>query len=68
MRQVIMSPDEKGFWYAQCPSLPGCATQGATQQEALSNIKEAITLYVEALEEQGLPVPEEKFDSAVLVV
>ena len=68
MRQVIMSPDEKGSWYVQCPSLPGCATQGATQQEALSNIKEAITLYIEALEEKGLPVPEEKFDSAVLVV
>ena len=42
MRQVMMSQDEKGFWYVECPSLPGCATQGATQQEALSNIKEAI--------------------------
>ena len=68
MRQVMMSQDEKGFWYVECPSLPGCATQGATQQEALSNIKEAITLYIEALEEKGLPVPEEKFVSAVLVV
>ena len=68
MRQVMMSQDEKGFWYVECPSLPGCATQGETPEEALSNIKEAIHLYIEALEEKGMPVPEEKFASSVLVV
>ena len=68
MRQVVMSQDERGFWYIECPSLPGCATQGHTPEEAVANIKEAIQLYIEVLEEKGMPVPEEKFVSSVLVV
>jgi predicted RNase H-like HicB family nuclease len=58
-RQVILYTDEDGYWVAECPSLPGCNTQGATREEALSNIREAIEGYIEALEADGLPVPEE---------
>jgi predicted RNase H-like HicB family nuclease len=59
MRQVMVYRDEDGNWCASCPSLPGCHSQGDTRDEAIANIKEAITLYIEALEADGLPVPEE---------
>ncbi len=58
MRQVIVYPGEDGFWVAECPGLPGCISQGETREEALRNIKEAIDVYVAALEEDGLPAPE----------
>ena len=58
-RQVILYTDEDGYWIAECPSLPGCNSQGATREEALANIREAIEGYIEALEVDGLPVPEE---------
>ena len=60
MRQVIIYPGEDGYWVAECPSLPGCVSQGETRQQAINNIKEAIVAYVGVLEEDGLPVPEER--------
>lgn len=57
MHQVIVYPGEDGWWVAECPSLPGCVSQGRTKEEALTNIREAIAAYVEALAEDGLPVP-----------
>jgi predicted RNase H-like HicB family nuclease len=68
MRQVILYPDEEGWWVAECQSLPGCNTQGRTKEEAIANIKEAIELYIETLEEDGLTVPEDHLDRMVLVV
>jgi predicted RNase H-like HicB family nuclease len=68
MRQVILYPDEEGWWVAECPSLPGCNTQGQTKEEAIANIKEAIELYIEALTADGRTIPEEHFDRMVLVV
>ena len=68
MREVVLFRGEDGFWVAECPSLPGCISQGETRKSALENIKEAIALYVEALEEDGLPVPEETFDTVVVAV
>ena len=50
MRQVLIYRGEDGFWIAECPSLPGCVTQGETQNAALANIKEAVQVYVGALE------------------
>jgi predicted RNase H-like HicB family nuclease len=66
MRQVVIYPGEDNYWVAECPSLPGCVSQGKTKQEALQNIKDAIRGYVAALDEDGLPVPEDRFE--VLVV
>jgi predicted RNase H-like HicB family nuclease len=63
MRQVIIYPGEEGYWVAECPSLPGCISQGKSRQEAIINIKEAIQAYIGALEEDGLPVPEEHFET-----
>ena len=57
MRQVILYPGEAGYWVVECPSLPGCISQGKTEDEALVNIKEAIQGYLDTLEEDGLPVP-----------
>ncbi len=68
MRQVIIYPGEDGYWVAECPSLPGCISQGKSKQEALINIKEAIEAYIAALEEDNLPVPEEHFETMVVAV
>jgi len=68
MRQVVLYPGEDGWWVAECPSLPGCISQGRTRQEAIENIKEAIEGYVKALAEDGLSVPEESFSVMVVAV
>ena len=67
-RQVILYKDEDGYWIAECPSLKGCNSQGRTKEEALSNIKEAIAGYVAALEEDGISVPEDHFETFLVVV
>jgi predicted RNase H-like HicB family nuclease len=58
MRQVLIYPGEDGYWVAECPSLPGCVSQGETREQTVANAREAISGYVAALEEDGLPVPE----------
>lgn len=68
MRQVLIYPGEDGFWVAECPSLPGCISQGKTKAEAVLNIKEAIQEYIAALEEENLPVPAEHFEAVLLAV
>ena len=57
MRQVILYPGEDGWWVAECPSLPGCISQGKTREEAQVNIKEAIEGYLESLKKHNEPVP-----------
>ena len=57
MRQVVIHAGEDGYWVAECPSLPGCISQGETREQAITNIREAIRGYIAALEEDGLPVP-----------
>jgi predicted RNase H-like HicB family nuclease len=42
MRQVILDPGKDGFWVAECPGLPGCISQGAATEEAMSNIRATI--------------------------
>ncbi|MHB1287225.1 MAG: type II toxin-antitoxin system HicB family antitoxin [Leptospirales bacterium] len=68
MRQVILFPGEDGFWVTECPSLPGCVSQGETKEEALANIREAIQGYIAALIQDHLPVPEDHFDVMVVSV
>ena len=68
MRQVVLHPGEDGYWVAECPSLPGCVSQGETSQGAIANIKEAIEGYINFLEDDGLPVPEERFEMLVVAV
>jgi predicted RNase H-like HicB family nuclease len=68
MRQAIIYPGEDGFWVAECPSLPGCVSQGETRDQAIANIREAIEGYVLALQDDSLPVPEERFDALLVAV
>ncbi len=68
MRQVIIYPGEDGYWVAECPSLPGCISQGQTKAETLTNIREAIRGYIAALQDDGLPVPDERFDAVMVAV
>lgn len=68
MRQAIIYPGEDGFWVAECPSLPGCISQGETREAAISNIREAIKGYVLALQDDGIEVPEERFEALLVAV
>ena len=49
--EVVISEGEDGWYVVECPSLPGCISQGKTVAEALENIKEAIVLYLEPEED-----------------
>ena len=68
MRQAIVYPGENGFWVAECPSLPGCISQGETREQAIANIREAIEGYILTLQDDKLPIPEEHFDALLLAV
>jgi predicted RNase H-like HicB family nuclease len=48
--------DEDGMWIVECPSIPGCVSQGSTKDEALKSMEEAIALCLEVRAEQGLPL------------
>ena len=68
MRQILLSHGEDGYWVVDCPSLPGCISQGKSREEAIANAREAIQAYVDALTADGLPVPEERFDAMLISV
>lgn len=58
--KVVVEADEDGVFVATVPSLPGCISQGKTEQEALVNIREAIDFHVTSLAEEGLPLKTSK--------
>ncbi len=68
MRQIMLYPGEDGYWVVECPSLPGCISQGQTREEAIANIQEAIALYIEDLLDNHEPVPEDRLDRQMVVV
>ncbi|MXZ91430.1 MAG: type II toxin-antitoxin system HicB family antitoxin [Chloroflexi bacterium] len=53
---ITIDRDEDGVWIVECPSIPGCVSQGDTKDEAITNIREAIALCIEVRAEQGLPL------------
>lgn len=53
--KVTIEQDEDGMFIATCSCFPGCISQGETEEEALSNIEEAIGLHLKCLSEDGLP-------------
>jgi antitoxin HicB len=61
--RVIIEPDEDGVFVAECPSLPGCVSQGNTRPEAIANVRDAIAGYLASLakhnEAAPLPISEE---------
>lgn len=53
---VTLDRDEHGVWVAECPSIPGCVSQGENREEALNNVREAIALCLEVRSERGMPL------------
>ena len=53
---VVIERDEDGMYIVECPSVPGCVSQGKTEEEAIENIKEAIKACLEVRAEQGMPL------------
>ncbi|MCH8841247.1 MAG: type II toxin-antitoxin system HicB family antitoxin [Planctomycetes bacterium] len=64
---VTVDRDEDGIWIAECPSIPGCVSQGKTKDEALENVKEAIKSCLEVRAEKGLPLSIETSQVEVIV-
>jgi len=52
---ITLDRDEDGVWIAECPSIPGCVSQGESRQEAEENIREAIIACLEVRAERGMP-------------
>lgn len=53
---ITLDRDEDGVWVAECPSIPGCISQGADREEAEANIREAIIACLEVRAERGMPL------------
>ena len=53
---VILEQDEDNMWIVECPTIPGCISQGSSKEEALENIKDAIAACLEVRAEIGLPL------------
>jgi len=51
---VTLDRDEDGVWIAECPSIPGCVSQGDTRAAALANVQDAIRLCLEVRAEKGM--------------
>ena len=56
--KIVLEPSEEGGYTAIVPSLPGCISEGDTKQEALRNIREAIELYLEPVEDDQIFAPD----------
>ena len=64
--QILLEPSEEGGYTAVVPALPGCISEGDTKEGAIKNIKEAIKLYLEPVEDDVLIMPSaEKLELAV---
>jgi predicted RNase H-like HicB family nuclease len=64
---VTLDRDEDGVWVVECPSIPGCVSQGTTKEQALANIQDAIRLCLEVRAERGLPLTIETHQVEVVV-
>jgi len=68
MRAVVLHRGEDGYWVVECPSLPGCISQGQTKADAIANIKEAIEGWIETAKTHGQSVADEDFETQVVCV
>lgn len=55
--RIMIQPDEDGVFVAECPTLPGCISQGRTRAEAIHNIQDAISGYLASLRKHDEPIP-----------
>lgn len=65
--RVLVEQDEDGVFVAECPTLPGCISQGNTRKESLDNINDAIRGYLESLKKHNEPIPPSIFEETVEV-
>ena len=65
--RVLIEQDEDGVFVVECPALPGCVSQGDTRDEAIANIKDAITGYLESLRKHNEPIPPSIWEETVEV-
>lgn len=65
---IVIEKAEDGYFVVECPSLPGCISQGKTEQEALANIKEAILGWLWAEDLKAVEAIRERIGSAPTVV
>ena len=66
---IVLEPDMDGEGFTvRVPALPGCITEGATREEAISNAKEAIEGFIEGLVKAGDPVPQETIPAEVTTI
>jgi predicted RNase H-like HicB family nuclease len=63
---VTLDRDEDGIWIIECPSIPGCVSQGQTKEEALENIKDAIAACLQVRAERGLSLTVETHQVEVM--
>ncbi|MCL1466485.1 type II toxin-antitoxin system HicB family antitoxin [Argonema galeatum] len=63
---VTVDRDEDGMWIVECPSIPGCISQGQTKEEALENIKDAIFACLQVRAERGFPLTVETHQVEVM--
>ena len=63
--RVVVEQDEDEMFVAECPTLPGCISQGKTRKEALNNIKDAIKGYLESLKKHNEPIPPSVYEEMV---
>ena len=55
--RILVKQDEDGMFVVECPTLPGCISQGNTREKAIANIKDAIDGYLESLKKHKEPIP-----------
>ena len=66
--RILIEQDEDGVFVAECPSLPGCISQGKTRQEVIENIHDAVKGYLESLKKHNEPIPPSIEEEVVEVV
>ena len=64
---TVIYQDEDKVWIVECPAIPGCVSQGATREEAMQNIKDAIAACLEVRAEHGMPLTFETSDVEVAI-
>jgi len=65
--RILLTRDEDGIFVAECPSLPGCISQGRTRKEAIENIRDAIHGYLESLKKHNEPIPPSTIEEVIEV-
>lgn len=65
--ELVYDAEYNGY-VAECPSLPGCMSQGKTVSETMANIREAITGYLKAAKQKHLKIPQEMYSTHFVTV